>query len=53
MPKDFHFKTQLQSDTFINHTDVLFDVFYSLLKNPSFQADKKDRLRVKPKNEFY
>lgn len=26
LPKDFHLKTQLQSDTFIKHADVLFDV---------------------------
>lgn len=29
MPQDFHFKTQLQSDTFINHSDVLFDVLFA------------------------
>ena len=47
LPKDFHFKTQLQSDTFIKHADVLFDVFFPSKKS------RKDRLRMKPKNEFY
>ena len=33
LPKDFHFKTQLQSDTFIKHADVLFYVFFPSKKS--------------------
>lgn len=52
MPKDFHFKTQLQSDTFINHSDVLFDVLFPS-KNSQHPIAQERQIESEPKHEFY